>query len=173
MAQSLIWVRARYWFLDVEGHYYDANIYIRPDEASANWVGAVQFADAMGDILQNMSDCNLNSYDLMLCWREYPYADWIADTPLYKMGVFLLESVSGERYLVQLPSLKPSKLESTGDWAGVRIDQADTDVTAYTNMLIDGDGTVAPCDYSNLDLIQLNEAYMQWRVVGAPGFARG
>jgi hypothetical protein len=81
-----------------------------------------------------------------------------------RCGVFIAESVvTDDRYLIQIPSLLSSKLETGGTWAGININQADADVAALLSLILTGDGTVAPVSAALNDLATTDAAYLEWR----------
>jgi len=157
-------IRLRYWFLDRDKHYFDNNYYLNPTEASANWSSMIQFADALGDILQKISTANLVDYDIYLTYS----GEYTRPPSLQPFATYIFESTAGNRYLLALPETNPAIIESTGDWAGIRIDQSNPDVAEMINMMIAGNGTTAICDSEGYDIIQINEAYIQLRAVSEP-----
>jgi hypothetical protein len=156
---ALQWIRLRYWFLDSENKYSDVNFYLGESQVGGDWSKATAFGDALGDILQDLSQCNLKSWDLILYWMQ-SVNFYALTTPLYNHGAFILETTAGTRVIVQVPAFDDTKLDSDG----ITILTTDTDVQAFRGMLLNGDGTVAP-SFEGDDLNQLNTAYLQARAI--------
>lgn len=164
--------KLRYWFQDIEDRYVDVSFYVPASDLSA----ALQFGDALGDILVPLSGCNLTTFDFMIRAREQPYPVFTGTEPaINKHGVFIFETATpGNRHIVQLPGIADSVLVAVPDTlAGIEIDQGNTDVIAFRDSLLNGDGTVVPIDHIGDDLTALSVAYQQWRAVSESQRAKG
>jgi hypothetical protein len=152
-------VRLRYWFFDQEGTYSDSNIYLDPDEVGGNLNLISQFGDAFGHIIEIISECVLVGYDIILTYLR-PVDQYAITTPLYEHGIYIFETTAETRYIVQIASAE----NSIRDTDNITILTDNSDVVAFMDMMIDGDGTVAPSFEGN-EIVHLNKAYIQARPV--------
>lgn len=162
----------RYWFMDVEDSYIDVSFYV----PSSNLALALQFGDAFADILMPLTDCNITEYDLIVRAREHPYP--VSDgtePPINKHAVFIFDTATpGNRHIVHVASVRDSVLSTSPDpFSGTTLDVTNTDVIAFRDSLLNGDGTVAPVDQLGDDLITLSTAYQQWRSVAETMIKKG
>jgi hypothetical protein len=74
-------------------------------------------------------------------------------------AIFILSDATGDGFIVEIPAFKPAKLETSGQWAGIQVNQADPDVAALVNLLVNGNGTVSPVTHALNDLTTLDTAY--------------
>jgi hypothetical protein len=85
-----------------------------------------------------------------------------SDSQAHRQGVLLFGTTEPEdRYLVEIPSIKESLLETTGAYAGVKIDVTTPEVQSLVDMLIAGDGTLTPIGITGNDLTTLITAYQR------------
>jgi hypothetical protein len=151
---ELQWMHARYWFLDVEETHTDCNLFL----PTTSIPDTITFFDAMGDILQSISDCNMISYDLTLPYLQHVDI-YQPMRPLYEHAIFIAQSVDDSRYIIQIPAVTETILNSDST-----IDQSNAIVVPFLDMLIDGDGTIAPA-YDGNDFDRITAAYMQYRAL--------
>jgi hypothetical protein len=162
----------RYWFKDIEDSYIDVSFYVQ----SSNLSLALQFGDAFADILMPLTDCNITEYDFIIRAREHPYpVPSGTEPPINKHAVFIFDTATpGNRHIVHVPSVRDSVLTTSHDpLAGITLDVTNTDVIAFRDSLLNGNGTVAPVDQLGDDLIALSTAYQQWRSVVEPMIRKG
>jgi hypothetical protein len=57
--------------------------------------------------------------------------------------------------------------------AGITLDLTNTDVIAFRDSLLNGDGTIEPIDQLGDDLTALSTAYQQWRSVDETKIEKG
>jgi len=82
-----------------------------------------------------------------------------------RCGVVIFESIiPGDRFLMQLPSIRTDKLElPPSPWNGININQADEEVSNVLALILTGDGNVAPVSAALNDLATVDAAYWEWR----------
>jgi hypothetical protein len=162
----------RYWFKDIEDSYIDVSFYV----PSSNLSLAMQFGDSFADILIPLSSCNITEYDFIIRAREHPYpVPSGTEPPINKHAVFIFDTATpGNRHTVQVASVRDSVLTTSPDpLAGITLDLTNTDVIAFRDSLLNGDGTIEPIDQLGDDLTALSTAYQQWRAVDAPLIEKG
>ena len=125
---------------------------------------ARSFALALALALERVSDAVIEGVGISLTMEFEDSALADVGSDVERCAVIICESViTDDRFLMQLPSVRVNKLESEGPWIGIGIDQADAAVAALLDMLVAGNGTVAPISLSGNDLGTVNAAYLQYR----------
>jgi hypothetical protein len=80
----------------------------------------------------------------------------------FRQGILLCgTTVAEDRYVFEIASLRTDLLLATGEYAGVKIDQTKPEIQTILNLLLTGDGTVAPVGLTGNDLDHIREAYMR------------
>jgi hypothetical protein len=125
---------------------------------------ARSFALELARAAERVTDGQIEGVGISLTMEFEDSAAAQVGSDVERCGVFIYESlVADDRYLLQLPSVRTTMLESLGQWAGIGIDQVAPAIVALVNLLITGDGTVAPISLDGNDLVTLNAAYLQYR----------
>lgn len=115
------------------------------------------FAAGVAALLRQISDATLTRYNIHQTIYE-PSLPGAGDGNW--QGCFFLEGGGGNAYVTSLPGIKSSKLLPDG----ITLDQADADVAAVIDALINGIGGIQPCGVGGDDLSTLLSAYKQHRV---------
>lgn len=122
------------------------------------------FALALAQAAEPLTDCEIIGATITLPLRPEYSPPALPDSNNSRAGVFIFESViEGDRFVLPIPSIKTAKLITTGVWAGINIDQADTEISTLVDLLLVGDGTLAPQSYAQNDLFRVTAAYRQHR----------
>jgi hypothetical protein len=167
MAMVEGFLRAKYEFLDIENKkaYVEA-ILPNPFPPPAD---AITYFDALGDAMVALTDCNLVGYVLSFEHVE----DALVQTPGVEVENSLrltIGSAGSDNNILTIPGIAPSATFWT---AGNRdiANQADPDVVALINSLIDGDGTVVPTDERGDDL-EADGTTGAYRIINAVKYHR-
>jgi hypothetical protein len=141
---------AAYIFRDEDGKERTITLYTDVPAVPGDYPNLVTFFDAIGDIISNnITVCNLIGYDLTIIKKEDAFTvSAVAESEM--VALFdILSADSGEPTVrFTIPCYNTLGAGNDG-----LIDTAQADISALLDMLIDGDGTVAPCDARNIDLI--------------------
>jgi hypothetical protein len=122
------------------------------------------FALALAQAAESLSDCEIIGVTVTLPLRPEYSPPALPDSDTSRSGVFIFESVTeGDRFVLPIPSIKTDKLLNTGSWAGIGIDTDDPDVAALIDLIVNGDGTLAPQSYAQNDILRISAAYRQHR----------
>lgn len=92
--------------------------------------------------MQALSDAFLVDFSVIL--RKVETAPNPLPAELNRVGVMIFGADNGDRYVASLPAIRLDQVESTGPYAGVRLDQATPELTAFTAALVDGLASVQP-----------------------------
>jgi hypothetical protein len=158
--------------MDSEDGIIDVSCYVSSSDLGL----ALQFGDALGDIIAALSQCNLIEYDFMVRAWNNAFPGYTGTEPaINQHAVFIFDTTTpGNRHSIQLPAVRDSVLTTSPDpMAGITLDMTNTDVIAFRDSLLNGDGTVTPVDYFGDDLTELGTAYQQWRAVNSPSHPKG
>lgn len=158
-------IEAVFWFTD-EGGSSVSHIINLPDSVTS--IADIEaFCNSYAAACAALSDSKVDRYTVSVQHYQ-PIGQAAAaqvGSDIKRHGTFIVEtSVSGERAVVSIPSIDEMKLETAGTWAGINIDQADSDVTAYLSILLTGSGGIAPVAPWGNDLVTLLAAYKQYRI---------
>jgi hypothetical protein len=163
-----------FWFHDIEGAYTQTWAFHVPSTSS--FADVIVFGDYLADVIQAISDCVLVGYNIIVSYLEspYPYPSATAEV-INEHGVFIFDTATpGNRWLTQVPAVNPNILKAPPDpMAGIEIDQLDAGVIAFRDSIINGNGTIAPIDKLDDDIVTLATAYRQWRRVSASEVEKG
>jgi hypothetical protein len=122
------------------------------------------FALALAQAAEPLTDCEIIGVTVTLPLRPEYSPPALPDSDTSRAGVFIFESVvEGDRFVLPIPSIKTSKLLTTGIWEGIGIDTDDPDVAALIDLIANGDGTLSPQSYAGNDLLRFTSAYRQHR----------
>lgn len=122
------------------------------------------FALALAQVIEPLTDCEVIGLTVTLPLRPEYSPPALPDSDRSRAGVFIFESVtSGDRFVLPVPSIKTNKLLSSGQWSGIGIDLDDPDVSAFVDLVANGDGTLQPQSYAGNDLLRVTVAYRQHR----------
>jgi hypothetical protein len=121
------------------------------------------YLPTLGQRVEVLSDAQITGATITYLYVSRSATSAAADSQIARMGVFILQDAAGYRHTLTVPALKASKLEASGPWAGIRIDQHDPDVAALVNLLVAGNGTLQPVTYQLGDIITLTTAFLQER----------
>lgn len=92
-----------------------------------------------------------------------------ASADLSQCGVFIWRTLDADqRAVFALPGIRSDLLETTGDWAGIRINELHADVVPFLTQMLDGAATVRPCSPDRDIVTALSTAYVQVRDPGRP-----
>jgi hypothetical protein len=122
------------------------------------------FALALSQAAEPLTDCEVIGVTVTLPLRPEYSPPALPDSDNSRVGVFIFESVvTDDRFILPIPSIKTSKLLSTGAWANIGIDLADLDVSDLVGLIVNGDGTLEPQSYAGNDILRVSTAYRQHR----------
>jgi hypothetical protein len=122
------------------------------------------FALALAQAAEPLTDCEIIGVTVTLPLRPEYSPPALPDSDTSRAGVFIFEGVtSGDRFVLPVPSIKTNKLLSSGQWSGIGIDLDDPDVSAFVDLVANGDGTLQPQSYAGNDLLRVTAAYRQHR----------
>jgi len=161
MAMTLESIKAVYSFNDRENSEGTLELHLPNTVTLSN---AVVYFDAVGDILHTITYCNLGHYTVIPGYLEDAL---IAPNPLQdavaRVCVFEIETADEEICIITIPSLDPGMLNTDQ----VTVNQSDLYVQSFINMLLEGDGTIAPCDQRGEDLVATSGTNPNYRVLQA------
>jgi hypothetical protein len=116
---------------------------------SANLISALSFASQIRALIAALSSAVCLSYDLIVRKRETAPVTpaLLSDTQRAGVFIFATQNTPMERYIVSIPSVSTGLLLDTGPFAGVQLDLARPQISAFASALTDGFngvGFVAP-----------------------------
>lgn len=161
MAMTLETIVAEYRFQDREESVSTIELHL-PDTTPL--VDAITYFDAVGELLNNLTHCNMLEYTL-----RANYLDTAADSPdklvdaVARVGIFEVQTQDNQICVITVPSLNINVLETDA----VKINQALTNVQNFINALVVGDGTVVPCDQRGQDLVPTSGVVGTYRILQA------
>lgn len=122
---------------------------------------ALSFATSWRGLASAISTAFCFGYDLIIRFAEntVPAAGGASDTD--RRGVFIFGDDPGQLAVVRVPSIDLALLESSGPYAGIRIDQTNTDIAAIIDALCNGLAGVQPCDPFGNDITLISQAYKE------------
>jgi hypothetical protein len=125
---------------------------------------AAAFAAPLADALSACSAARCYGFTLTYEYvRQAPLTP-TASSDNTRAGVFIFEStVAEDRFLLAVPSFRDSLFVGSGLWAGIQIDQTAAEVITLRDLILLGNGPVAPVSRQLNDLLTLNAAYKQLR----------
>lgn len=121
---------------------------------------ALAFAAAWRPLVEQLSDAVCIASDLLIRWTETNAPASGSASDVQRNGVFIFGAAL-EMAALHVPSLDLRVLESTGPYAGIRIDQTRPSVQAFAAALANGLNGVQPCDPFAVDLGPLTRAYRE------------
>jgi hypothetical protein len=160
LVQKTHLVRLR--FRDNDGAESTCDINIAQSIAPAT---ALSYAAAIRPLAAALSSAICIEYSVIVRWTETSKPAPAATSDTQRVGAFIFEtSTAGNRAIVLLPSLDETYLVTPPDpFAGIKIDQADTDIAAFITAMESGLAGVEPVSPFALDLVTCTEAYRQER----------
>lgn len=122
---------------------------------------ALTFLASWRSIVSALSSAVCIEADLLVRWTETNSSGAGSQSDSFRHGVFIIETAVPDLAVIRVPSIDLSLLETTGPFAGIRIDQSNTDVIAFIDALCNGIGGIQPCDPFGNDLVQISQAYKE------------
>jgi len=122
---------------------------------------ALVFLASWRNLVRALSSAVCIESDLLVRWTETITRGAGTQADVFRHGVFIFETAVPDLAIVHVPSIDLSVLETTGAFAGIRIDQTDSDVAAFIDALCNGLGGVQACDPFDHDLVQISQAYQE------------
>jgi hypothetical protein len=138
-----------------------ASAYIRVP-IDADFASAQAFAASYANACADASLAEITGVQIVAdAKRALPSAP-TGTSDVFRQGVILFgTTVAEDRYLFEIPSLRTDLLLTTGEYAGVKIDQTRPEIQTILNLLLNGDGTVTPTGLTGYDLDHIREAYVR------------
>jgi hypothetical protein len=163
MALTLDTIEARYEFIDVEDSKSYVSLYLPNTVALAD---AITFFDAVGDKMVAINGCVNTQYQIIGHYIEGAYTppNPLEDDVEY-VALFEVETADNEMFQMIVPSVDEDGAFYETD--NLSINQVHTTIAPFLTMLIDGDGTVAPCDQRGQDLVETSGTTGSYKVVRA------
>lgn len=150
-----IYVRYR----DAKGHIASAYIHVA---ATTPYAQSFPYANDWADACIPVSGAEVIGHDIVANTKAMATPAPGPGSQAHRQGVLLFGTTEPEdRYIVEIPSIKEELLETTGEYAGVKIDITQPSVQALVDLLIDGNGTLAPIGMAGHDLTTLITAYQR------------
>jgi hypothetical protein len=123
---------------------------------------AHSYAAALADAMAGGSGAEVIGFDIQFQARYLRPPAPASTSDAFRQGILLCgTTVAEDRYLFEIASLRTDLLLTTGEYAGEKIDQTKPEIQALVNLLLTGDGTVAPTGLTGNDLDHIREAYMR------------
>lgn len=117
------------------------------------------FADALGVELESLSDAELVRYNINLAMDASGATAAVDYKRVEDKGVIIAQTAAGKNVRFSIPAIKETVLGTDQ----ITIDLANADVTAFTNLIVTGNGTIAPVDSNGSDITSIVEGYLYQR----------
>jgi len=122
---------------------------------------ALTFLAGWRSIIAALSSAVCVASDLLVRLAETHTAGAGLDSDVTRQGTFIFTTAAAGLAVVRVPSIESSRLESTGPYAGIRIDQSQAAVGALIDALTNGLAGVEPCGPFVSDLVTIDQAYKE------------
>lgn len=129
--------------------------------SSTGYAAALTFAASWCQLVQALSSAVCIEYEFLVRWTETQSGGALPLADAFQQAVFIFETAIPDLAVVRVPGIDPALLESSGPYAGIRVDQTQPAVIGLVDALTNGLGGVQACDPFANDLVQLSEAYKE------------
>jgi hypothetical protein len=163
MALALNIIEANYKWVDVENGEANVSLFL---PAATTLADSITFFDAIGDAMNSISGCVNPQYQIILHCTETAYiAPSSLEDNIEYVAVFQIATADDNEIRITIPSVD----EDAGFYESddLTINQSDATIIPFLDMLIDGDGTVAPCDQRGVDFEPTSGATGTYRILAS------
>jgi len=122
---------------------------------------ALTFLVSWRAIVVQVSSAVCIDADLIVRYIEPAPASAGAGSDCLRSGTFILNTATADLAVVRVPSIDAALLESSGPYAGIRVDQSITAIIDFVAALTSGIGGVEPCDPFVSDLVSIDQAFRE------------
>lgn len=122
---------------------------------------ALTFLASWRAIVISLSSATCTDADLIVRYVEPAPASAGAGSDCLRSGTFILDTATADLAVVRVPSIDVTMLESSGPYAGIRVDQTITAIIDFVAALTSGIGGVEPCDPFASDLVIIDQAFKE------------
>jgi hypothetical protein len=162
MALTLDMIEARYSWRDAEKGKAYMSFYLN---SAIPYADAITYFDAVGDALNDMSGCINPEYQIIGRYIEDAYTPPAAGTNVEVMAVFEIETADQEMITISIPAIDPNATFMATN--AIDITQTNATIFPFLDMLLDGDGTIAPCDTRGQDIVETAGTTGAYKVIRA------
>jgi len=130
--------------------------------SSVSFTDAGAFAEAYATALESVSDAQVTGIQIEAQRIQGGFTQPPESSNALRIGALLFGTTDpDERYVLEIPSLRPELLYQTGPYAGVQIDLAQTAIQALATAIIDGDGIVSPMGVTGNDITSIVTGFLR------------